>query len=71
MPGISKWRVTNHVLLNGLRDEKIKAGICIDCDNPRGEGGTTTRCRSCAKITTDRSKKWHAAHKKPPTSSQV
>ena len=27
---------------------RINAGLCKDCGNPRGEDGTTIRCRQCA-----------------------
>lgn len=34
-----------------LRAIRIAAGTCEDCDVPRGEHGTGTRCRGCADAT--------------------
>lgn len=35
-------------LLDDYNAEYRAAGLCIDCHAPRGEDGTTTRCRECA-----------------------
>lgn len=33
------------------RRELLKeSGLCIDCEKPRGESGTSSQCRDCAEI---------------------
>ena len=65
MASASKRARSNFAFLAEFLEEKRKAGFCIDCENPRGEDGTTTRCRSCANRVNRYSKK-KSANKKPP-----
>jgi predicted amidophosphoribosyltransferase len=31
-----------------VRDGRRRRGLCVDCEEPRGEDGTSYRCRVCA-----------------------
>ena len=44
-PECLKYRATSR---NDWRRERVKQGLCMDCGKPRGERGTTIRCRVCA-----------------------